>query len=137
MGCIVEPNSSVEYVAFMFYGHTFMVHKQDAWIGCLGVVLGFVAIEVVTQPCTLVAFGPIDKLGHNFLGTFKIINATKVILPIVLVQLEVEQKIHAHLNIWKLTCEKTKNFCQKFEAILPFGKFWPKNKEDWANAILT
>jgi len=99
MGCIVEPNSSVEYVAFMFYGHTFMVHKQDAWIGCLGVVLGFVAIEVVTQPCTLVAFGPIDKLGHNFLGTFKIINATKVILPIVLVQLEVEQKIHAHLNI--------------------------------------
>ncbi len=97
MGCIVEPNSSVEYVAFMFYGHTFMVHKQDAWIGCLGVVLGFVAIEVVTQPCTLVAFGPIDKLGHRFPG--KIINATKVILPIVLVQLEVEQKIHAHLNI--------------------------------------
>jgi hypothetical protein len=65
----------------------------------LVVVLGSIAIEVVTQPCTLVAFGLIDKLEHRFPGTFKIMNATKVILPIVLVQLEVEQKIQAHLNI--------------------------------------
>jgi hypothetical protein len=27
MGCIVELNSSVDYVTFMFYGRTFMVHK--------------------------------------------------------------------------------------------------------------
>jgi len=68
-------------------------------IGCLAVVLVSVVIEVVTQPCTLVVFGLVDKLEHRFRGTFKIMNATKVILPIVLVQLEVEQKIQAHLNI--------------------------------------
>ncbi len=111
MGCIVEPSSSVECVAFMFYGHTFMVHKQDAWIGCLGVVLGSVAIEVVTKPCTLVAFGLIDKLEHRFPSTLKIMNATRVILLIVLVQLEVEQKNSSTLEHLKAHIfEKTRIF---------------------------
>jgi hypothetical protein len=38
MGCIVELNSSVEYVTFMFYGHTFMVHKWDTLIKGLCVI---------------------------------------------------------------------------------------------------
>jgi hypothetical protein len=54
-------------------------------------------------------------------------NATKVILPIVLVQLEVEQKIQAHLNIWKPTfLRKRRIFARNLKQFCHLEKFGPK-----------
>jgi hypothetical protein len=66
--------------------------------------LGSVVVEVVTQPCTLVVFGLIDKLEHRF-PTLELMNAIRAINLQYWCNLKLNKNIwtnvQAHLNILK------------------------------------
>ncbi len=123
MPCIrvIEPTSRIEYVAFRFFGHTYMQYKCCTLMGVLSWVSRvdwLVVVEEVKKQCSSATQRLIEELDQRF-PSQEIMNATDIIYPQFWLQPKAKHDFLAQVNILKSHYCRGKHIGVKCVFILP------------------